>query len=144
MLRHTLGGGRLPLRGQAPTIVLVTGVRNQPSMEFQVDEDVKKMIAEQDCDFRICTACYGPALVTTAVKPPKESDIQIPVGNHTIFVSRYQAPYVRRITMDMVYSEDEIDSCPAFYVRRRYRAWPRRPMPWRGRRCRPPRSSPPP
>lgn len=91
-------------------------------MDIQIDEDVRKMVMEQGCDFRICTACYGPALVTTAVKPAKESDIRIPVGDHTIFVSRYQAPYITRITMDMVYDEDEIDSCPAFYVRRRYRS----------------------
>jgi len=30
-------------------------------------------------------------------------------------VSRVQAPYIERITMDMLYDEEEIDSCPAFY-----------------------------
>jgi hypothetical protein len=30
-------------------------------------------------------------------------------------VSRIQAPYIERITMDMLYNEEEIDSCPAFY-----------------------------
>jgi hypothetical protein len=60
----------------------------------------------------------GPALVPVSVKPPKTSDIQIPVGEHTLFISRIQARYLTRITMDMIYEDEDIDSCPAFYVRR--------------------------
>ena len=89
-------------------------------MEITVDDDVRKYIEEQGCDFRICTACMGPALVPVSVKQPKETDIRIPVGDHTIFLSRIQARYVYRVSMDMLYDEDEIDSCPAFYRGRRY------------------------
>ncbi|MCQ2085436.1 MAG: hypothetical protein MJZ21_04745 [archaeon] len=84
-------------------------------MQIEVDEDVKQMVLNEKHDYRICTACMGPALVSTEVKVPKESDIKIPVGEYTIYVSRVQAPYVDRITMDMLYDEAEIDSCPAFY-----------------------------
>lgn len=91
---------------------------------------------EKGCDYRVCTACMGPALVTTAVKPPKEDDIKIPIGDHTLYVSRVQAPYIDRVTMDMIYSEAEINSCPAFYVRRRwYRGRPLPRKPSQGRRC---------
>lgn len=89
-------------------------------MDILVDDDVKQMITEQGCDYRVCTACMGPALVKTEVKPPKDSDIAIPVGDHTLYVSRVQAPYIGRVTMDMLYDQYEIDTCPAFYVRRRY------------------------
>ncbi len=89
-------------------------------MQIQVDEDVKQMIMDSGCDYRICTACMGPALVTTDVKPPKSTDIQIPIGNQILYISRVQAQYLDRVTLDMVYDEDEIDSCPAFYVRRYY------------------------
>lgn len=89
-------------------------------MEIQVDEDVKRYIESMGCDFRVCTACMGPALVPTKVKGPKESDIAIPVGSHTLYISRIQAMYIDKVTMDMLYNEDEIDSCPAFYVRRSY------------------------
>ena len=41
--------------------------------------------------------------------------VELPVGDYTIYVSRIQAPYIERITMDMLYNEEEIDSCPAFY-----------------------------
>ena len=47
-------------------------------MEIQVDEDVKQMIMREGRDYRVCTACMGPALVPTKVKGPKESDIKIP------------------------------------------------------------------
>ena len=88
-------------------------------MEIAVDEDVKKMIIAEGCDYRICTACMGPALVKTSVKPPKESDIKIPVGDNFLYISRVQAMYMDRVTLDMIYDEDEIDSCPAFYMTRR-------------------------
>ena len=85
-----------------------------------VNEDVVKMIEEAGCDYRVCTACIGPALVPVTVKPPKDSDIRIPVGKQTLFISRLQAQYINRVTMDMLYEDGEIDSCPAFYDRRSY------------------------
>ena len=84
-------------------------------MGITVSEEVKQHILSEKHDFRICTACLGPALVSTEVKPAKESDIKIPVGDYTLFISRVQAPYIGEVTMDMLYDEEEIDSCPAFY-----------------------------
>ena len=89
-------------------------------MEIPIDDDVKQYIMSQGCDFRICTACMGPALVPVTVKAPKSTDIQIPVGDCTLYISRVQARYIDRVSMDMIYDEDEIDSCPAFYTRRYY------------------------
>ncbi len=85
---------------------------------IEVDEGVIKMIESEGQDYRVCTACMGPALVPVSVKKPKETDIKIAVGNHTLYVSRLQAQYVDIISMDMLYDEDEIDSCPAFYYKR--------------------------
>ncbi|MCQ2070162.1 MAG: hypothetical protein MJZ68_03435 [archaeon] len=84
-------------------------------MKILVDDGIQEMVLREKHDFRICTACMGPALVSTEVKPAKPTDIAIPVGDYNIYVSRIQAPYICRITNDMIYSEDEIDSCPAFY-----------------------------
>lgn len=84
-------------------------------MQIEVDDDVKQMVLNEKHDFRVCTACLGPALVSTEVKSPKPTDLKVPVGEYTIYVSKVQAPYIGRITMDMLYDEDEIDSCPAFY-----------------------------
>ena len=83
-----------------------------------VTDEVKKLITDAGCDYRVCTACLGPALVPISVKKAKETDIQIPVGDHILYVSRVQAQYISEVTIDMVYDEDEIDSCPAFYRRR--------------------------
>lgn len=90
-------------------------------MEIMVDPDVEKLIIDAGCDYRVCTACMGPALVPTSVKGPKESDIVIQVGEHKLFISRYVARYISRVTLDMVYDEDEIDACPAFPSSRYYR-----------------------
>ena len=89
-------------------------------MEISVDEDVRQYIMSQGCDFRICTACMGPALVPVTVKAPKETDVRIPVGDQTLYISRIQARYVTHVSMDMIYDDDDIDSCPAFYTRSRY------------------------
>lgn len=87
-------------------------------MEIQVDDDVRKMIESEGRDYRVCTACMGPALVPTTVKGPKPEDIRIQIGANTLYVSRVQARYVTRVSMDMLYDKEDIDSCPAFYHRR--------------------------
>jgi hypothetical protein len=87
-------------------------------MVIAVDDDVKKMIMTEKRDYRVCTACTGPALVPTTVKGPKNSDIKVKIGNNTLYISRVQAMYIDRVTKDMLYDEDEIESCPAFYYKR--------------------------
>ena len=89
-------------------------------MEITVDEDVKKMIMSEGRDYRICTACMGPALVPTTVKGPKESDLKIPIGDNFLYISRIQLSYISNVSMDMLYDKEDIDSCPAFYSRRPY------------------------
>ncbi len=90
-------------------------------MEISVDDDVKRMIMSEARDYRVCTACMGPALVPTTVKGPKKgSDIEIPIGDNILYISRVQAMYINRVSMDMLYDKEDIDSCPAFYVRRGY------------------------
>ena len=48
------------------------------------------------------------------MKPPKKSDIMIPIGDYVLYISSVQAMYINRVTMDMLYSDEEIESCPAF------------------------------
>lgn len=84
-------------------------------MEIIVDDDVKRLIMSEGRDYRICTSCTGPALVPTTVKVPKESDIVIPVGDNTLYISRVQARYINRVTYDMIYNREEMDTCPVFY-----------------------------
>jgi len=84
-------------------------------MEITVDDAVKHLIISERRDYRICTSCTGPALVPTTVKRPKESDIKIPIGNNTLFISLVQARYIRRVTIDMLYNRDDFESCSVFY-----------------------------
>ena len=82
-----------------------------------VDDDVKDMILREQKDYRICTACRGPALVPTSVKPAKPTDIRIPIGDFTLYISEVQADYIDRVSMDMLYDENEINFCPAFSMK---------------------------
>ena len=82
--------------------------------QITVDDDVKQMILDAKEDFRVCTACRGPALVPIKVKPPKKSDIMIPIGDYVLYISSVQAMYINNVSMDMLYSDEEIESCPAF------------------------------
>lgn len=81
--------------------------------QISVDEDVKQMILDTKQDFRVCTACRGPALVPITVKPSKESDIRIKVGDYTLYVSAVQAMYINRVSMEMLYNDNDVFSCPA-------------------------------
>lgn len=67
-----------------------------------VSDDVKSYILQRNIDFRVCTTCGGPVLLSTAVKPPKPTDYEIYVGENIIYVSMYQARYMDRIDMDMI------------------------------------------
>ncbi|HDQ08369.1 MAG TPA: hypothetical protein ENN44_06285 [Methanoculleus sp.] len=67
-----------------------------------VSEEVESYVRERNTDFRICTSCGGPVLLSTTVKPPKSSDYEIYIGENIIYVSMYQARYLDRIDMDMV------------------------------------------
>jgi len=70
--------------------------------DIVVSDDVKSYIIQRNIDFRVCTSCGGPVLLSTTVKPPKPSDYEIYIGDNIIYVSIYQARYLDRIDIDMV------------------------------------------
>lgn len=79
-----------------------------------VSDDVRKMIEDSGQDYRISTACRGSVMVPVSIKPPKDTDIRIPVGNNILYISRVQARYIRTVTMDMMYEDDDLYSCTVF------------------------------
>ncbi len=80
-------------------------------MDVQIDDDVREMIIESDEDYRVSTACRGPTLVPVSVKPPKSSDLKIPVGDRFLYISLVQARYMDRVTMDMLYDPEDLYTC---------------------------------
>ena len=82
-------------------------------MEITVDDAVKEFILKEGIDYRLSTTCNGPALVPTLIKPAKESDTFIPIGDLRLYLSTVQMRYVSRITMDMVYDPEKIFACSA-------------------------------
>ncbi|HIJ00554.1 MAG: hypothetical protein PWQ88_382 [Candidatus Methanomethylophilaceae archaeon] len=81
--------------------------------KISVDDDVRDYIAISGKDYRVCTSCYGPALVPIEIKPPKNTDLVIKIGNNTLYVSRVQAMYISRVSMDMLYEPEYLNACPA-------------------------------
>ena len=69
---------------------------------FIVDDEVKDFINNEDRDFRVCTSCSGPVLVPVDLARVKTSDIEIKVGDNTLFVSIVMARYTRRIHKSML------------------------------------------
>jgi len=82
-------------------------------MELIIDEDVKAFIISEGIDYRLSTTCSGPALVPTLIKPAKDTDLKIPVGEFTLYISEVQRHFVSRISMDMVYDPEKLFSCAA-------------------------------
>ncbi|MDD1664629.1 MAG: hypothetical protein LUQ32_04685 [Methanomicrobiales archaeon] len=64
-----------------------------PDDRIRVTEEVRTYVRKRQHDMRVCTSCGGPILLPTSIHPPKATDIRIPVGDWTVYVSRYQARY---------------------------------------------------
>ncbi|MCK9579537.1 MAG: hypothetical protein M0Q92_03680 [Methanoregula sp.] len=75
--------------------------------EVTITPEVIDYINQRNCDFRICTSCGGPILLSTRIKPPKRSDLLMKAGNHTIYISIHQARFLHSIHMEMVPFFDE-------------------------------------
>jgi len=75
--------------------------------EVTIAPEVIDYIEKRNCDFRICTSCGGPILLSVRVKPPKKTDVLLTAATHTIFVSIHQARYLHDIRADMIPFFDE-------------------------------------
>jgi hypothetical protein len=82
--------------------------------EIEVDQMVKDYILKSGKDFRLSTTCSGPVILPLEVKPAKENDIKVKIGKNTLFISRVQARYIDRVTMDMMYDADVGLNCSLY------------------------------
>ncbi len=71
--------------------------------KIEVDEAVADYIKEQQKDFRVTTTCSGALILPTSISPPKETDVAMRIGTNTLYVSIYQARWLRRIDRSMLY-----------------------------------------
>jgi hypothetical protein len=76
-----------------------------------VDREVIEYIKKTGKDYRVSTDCAGPVLLPTELKSPKDSDLRIKVGENTLYISRVQARYIDRVTMDMLYDPSRRLNC---------------------------------
>lgn len=72
------------------------------SGKIEVADEVRQYVLDKKRNFRICTSCGGPILLSTSVKPPKSTDLELYVDDYIIYVSMYQARFMDTINMDMI------------------------------------------
>ncbi|WP_067072555.1 hypothetical protein [Methanoculleus horonobensis] len=72
------------------------------SQGIYVTEDVRSYVLQRKRDFRVSTSCSGPILLPVSVKPPKATDLQVPIGDYTVYISKYQARYIDSIHRGMI------------------------------------------
>jgi len=70
---------------------------------IEVEDAVAAYIKEQGKDFRVTTTCSGALILPISISPPKETDVAIRIGDNTLYVSIYQARWIRRIDRRMLY-----------------------------------------
>lgn len=78
---------------------------------IKVDQDVLDYIMSTKKDYRVSTDCSGPVILPTDLKPPKDSDLRIRVGENTLYISIVQARYIDRVSMDMMYDPSRKLGC---------------------------------
>lgn len=83
-------------------MVIVLSYREAVAKSIIVDEEVREFINKEDRDFRICTSCGGPVIVPTDLVPVKPTDVEVKVGENSLFVSIIQARFTRRIHSSML------------------------------------------
>ncbi|MGZ8889207.1 MAG: hypothetical protein ACXW1D_06670 [Halobacteriota archaeon] len=71
--------------------------------EIEVEEAVAAYIKDQGKDFRVTTTCSGALILPISISPPKETDVSIRIGENTLYVSIYQARWLKRIDRRMLY-----------------------------------------
>ncbi|MDD1676194.1 MAG: hypothetical protein LUQ40_00490 [Methanomicrobiales archaeon] len=76
--------------------------QDTPVFDFTVTEEVREYIRSRPCDQRLCTSCGGAVLLPVTLKPPKPSDFQIVLNDRTLYISRFQARYIRTIHAGMI------------------------------------------
>ena len=81
---------------------------------IEVDQEVIDYISKTGEDYRVCTSCSGAIILPVSHKPPKESDLKIKAGKNMLFISRVQARYINRVTMDMMYDPERGLSCSMY------------------------------
>ena len=74
----------------------------EPSPSIYITDDVRTYVLQRKRDFRVSTSSSGAILLPTSVKPPKSTDLKIPVGDYTIYVSKYQARCIDSVHKGMI------------------------------------------
>ncbi|KXS44679.1 hypothetical protein HWN40_11230 [Methanolobus zinderi] len=70
--------------------------------EIEVEKAVENFIKDAGRDFRVCTTCGGPVIYPIEYSTPKDTDLIIEIGGNTLYVSKVQARYLRKIEMRML------------------------------------------
>ncbi len=71
--------------------------------KLEIDREVSEYIKARKRDYRVCTSCDGALILPVEIKPPKDSDFKIRVGENTLYISSVQSKILERIDASMLY-----------------------------------------
>lgn len=80
--------------------------------KLEIDREVNEFIKARKRDYRVCTSCDGAVILPVEIKPPKDSDFEIRIGENTLFVSEVQFKILSRIDASMLYWVKMYDDFP--------------------------------
>ncbi len=73
---------------------------------FELDPELIEYIRRTKKDYRVSTTCSGSVILPVELKRPKDTDIKIDIDGNILYVSEFQAKYINRLTIDMVYDAE--------------------------------------
>jgi len=82
--------------------VKVTALRHDGKrLEIEIEDELLELLKKEPFEYRVSTDCTGPVIVPIELKPPKEDDYVVDLGDKRFYISSTQALWLRKITLDM-------------------------------------------
>lgn len=80
----------------------MSSYREAVAKSLIIDDEIKELVTKEGRDFRVCTSCSGPLLIPTDMVPSKPSDLEVEIGDNSLFISFNQARYTHRIHKSLI------------------------------------------
>jgi len=70
-------------------------------LEIEIEDELLELLKREPFEYRVSTDCICPVMVPIELKPPKEDDYVVEIGDKRLYISSTQALWLRKITLDM-------------------------------------------
>jgi hypothetical protein len=70
-------------------------------LEIEIEDKLLELLKKEPFEYRVSTDCAGSVIAPIELKPPKEDDYVVDLGDKRFYISSTQALWLRKITLDM-------------------------------------------